>query len=98
MDEDATLRSIDIRFHLTGPRRRVLEIVTASPGSSLDEIVAAWVAAEPSLSTRRVAALPQMVSQILWRLENLGWVAPHESGFCITVAGKAAKNFSLRDA
>ncbi|MCR2827462.1 hypothetical protein [Microbacterium sp. zg.Y909] len=77
-----------VRRHLTGVRRRVLQIIAACGPITVDEIAVEWAAAQPSMPERQKDGLPRMASQVVWRLENLGWISRHGDGYVATPAGR----------
>lgn len=76
-----------IRRHLTGVRRTVLTIVADHGPISLDDIAVEWARQHPTISPRHRSALPRMSGQVLWRLENLGWVARRRDQYLLTAEG-----------
>lgn len=78
------------RRHMNEVRRLVLEIIADNPSIGADLIVSRWAERKPGISERHRAALPQMARQILWRLENLGWVAQANGEYWITELGNSA--------
>jgi len=77
-----------VRRHLTGVRRTVLRIVIADGPMPVERIAAAWAEELPGISDRHRASLPRMAVQVLWRLENLGWVRHGRDGYEATLAGR----------
>lgn len=79
-----------VRRHMNEVRRLVLEIIADDPFIGVDVIVSRWAERKPGISERHRAALPRMAGQILWRLENLGWVAQANGEYRITELGTSA--------
>ncbi|MEV8371052.1 hypothetical protein [Microbacterium sp. NPDC064584] len=77
-----------IRRHLTGVRRTVLAIVANHGPISLDDIAIEWARQHLTISRRHRFALPRMSGQVLWRLENLGWVARRGDQYLLTAEGR----------
>lgn len=77
-----------IRFHLTGARRAVLEIVAEAGPLDAEAIVARWEALLPGISQRHRENLPRMSAQVLWRLKNLGWVRQVGGAYYLTPEGR----------
>ena len=55
---------------------------------SVERIADAWAAELPGISDRHRASLPRMAVQVLWRLENLGWVRNGGDGYVATQVGR----------
>lgn len=63
------------RRHLTAARALVLDILAGASPLTSEQIVTEWTARQPDMSARHRQQLPRMLSEILWRLTNLEWVA-----------------------
>lgn len=77
------------RRHLNAVRRLVLEILAEGPLATRDEVAARWAERKPQLTPRHQDALPRMAGEILWRLENLGWVERADGVYRVTDSGRA---------
>lgn len=78
-----------IRRHLSASRVAMLELVRESHPASRDEILSAWSHAFRGIS-RSADWNARAVDQLLWQLENLGWIASRDGGFEVTDAGQRA--------
>lgn len=81
-----------IRRHLTGVRRLVLDIVAAEGPVATGRIVTVWAARHPTPNSRHRQALPRMAAETLWRLENLEWVVACPDGYRLTPLGERARS------
>ncbi|MFS0733862.1 hypothetical protein ABC304_03665 [Microbacterium sp. 1P10UB] len=86
-----------IKWHLSAVRMLVLDIIARQPGVALEAIVAEWIAQQPAMSPRHRAAMPRMTGEILWRLENLGWVEKRHGLFRLTDLGARARTVAHLD-
>lgn len=78
------------RRHLSEPRRRVLETLSACGPRTTGGIAECWIDRALDGRDRYVGRLPGMVSQLLWKLEILNWVTEHEGRYAITADGSKA--------
>lgn len=76
-----------VKLHLTGPRRTLLETVRDNEPVTVDQISDLWISAEPDRYQRIAAKVPGMVTQILWRVENLGWIDSDDGQLTLSAAG-----------
>jgi hypothetical protein len=90
---DNPSRAADERLafrHLSEPRRRVLEVLSACGPGTPGGIAECWIDRALDGTDRYAGRLPGMVSQLLWKLENLNWVTEREGNFEITTDGSMA--------
>lgn len=87
----------EIRRHLTGLRRRVLNII-ADHGVVDAQGVLRGIAENPDeLSARHREALPRAAADVLWRLDRLGWIERAPGGVRLTALGERARNMARPD-
>lgn len=75
---------------LTPSRRAVLDALAACGPMTTADIAACWQQREPQLRPLVVRKLPSMVSQSLWKLENLQLVRRDGDIVHLTERGKQA--------
>ena len=75
------------RRHLTAARALVLDILAGASPLTSEQIVTEWTARQPDMSARHRQQLPRMLSEILWRLTNLEWVAHDGRRYRVSSAG-----------
>jgi hypothetical protein len=79
-----------VRRHLSEPRRRVLEALSACGPRTTGGIAECWIDRAFDGTDRYAGRLPGMVSQLVWKLENLNWVTESEGTYAITADGSKA--------
>jgi hypothetical protein len=90
---DNASRAADERLalrHLSEPRRRVLEALSACGPRTPGGIAECWIDQALDGTDRYAGRLPGMVSQLLWKLEILNWVTERDGRFAITADGSRA--------
>lgn len=81
-----------IARQLSPPRRAILESLEQHGAMSTDDIATDWQTREPHLSPRTVSRLDRVISQSLWKLENLGMVVQDRGLVSITPLGRQQLN------
>ena len=75
---------------LTGPRREVLAAIKDCGPADAEVVAERMTARRAAESDHFGDAITASVSQLLWKLQALGWVQPIDGGFAITADGIAA--------
>lgn len=73
---------------MTSSRRAVLEALAECGPMTAAQIADCWKDRDPSLRPLVVQALPSMVSQSLWKLDNLDLVRAVDKVVAITALGR----------
>lgn len=73
---------------LTPSRRAVRDALAMCGPMTPDQIAACWQTRTPDMRPLVIQSLPQMVSQTLWKLENLNLVHIHNKIVTITELGR----------
>jgi len=81
---------VQLRRHSTAPRVLILDILEAQNNLDREQILAEWTARRPELTPAHMRQLPRMLSEIIWRLTNLGWITEADGGFSVTEVGHRA--------
>lgn len=75
------------RRQLTAARALVLDILTDGGALTSEQILTRWTERRPDMSARHRQQMPRMLSDVLWRLINLQWIAHDHQRYRITPAG-----------
>lgn len=76
---------------LTPSRRRTLRALADNGPLTTEQLVDLWLLELPSTNPTYCRTVPRMVNETVWKLTNLGYIAPTPGGtHHITPLGKAA--------
>jgi len=93
-DPTATAAEVEhfgaIARHLSGARRRALELVEDCGPVDLPALMACWAANHPDEANRLGDRLPHLATGLLWKLEALDLVTTDDERYAITPAGRVA--------
>jgi hypothetical protein len=94
MDPTATPAELDhygaIARQLTGPRRRILELVDRCGPTDLPGLARCWAVSHPDEAGRLGDRLGHLTTGLLWKLEALDWVAAEADSYTLTDQGRRA--------
>ena len=86
-----------IRRHLSGTRVLLLELIHDGEGIDRDQLILLWLKRRPAVSERVAARTPRTIDQLLWELQNLGWVGRTGRRYGVTGLGERARGFARTD-
>jgi len=78
-----------VALHLTGSRRRILEVLRDCGPRTDAEIAECWIDGDGS-TDRWGGRLPGLVARTTWKLEHLGWIDPVGDRWELTPVGSGA--------
>jgi hypothetical protein len=78
-----------VALHLTGSRRRILEVLRECGPRTDEGIADCWIRTDGG-GDRWGGRLPGLVGRLTWKLEHLGWIDSDEDQRVLTTVGRDA--------